>query len=221
MHVRVASGPASVVSAAMLGALLCAGVALAAPAAAVDDDSRPDARVTHGPSCRPGGIVVEVTGGTVGYAVTLATTRRPAGEEAAEVAPGAVAVLRTGPVEWGETIDPFLRFTALDGSAPGYVDELPGLDFSRPSAQECAAIAPPTGAAMLPAPGASVSAGTVPAVVISAQEVATVAEGGLHWSLPAAGGALVTGLVVVAVSRRPSGRRPSSRCEDRAGSGSA
>jgi hypothetical protein len=92
--------------------LLCAGTALAGPAAAVDDDARPDARVTHGPSCRPGGVVVEVTGGTVGHAVTLGTSRRPAGEQTAEVAPGAVVVLSTGSVDWGETIDPFLQYTA-------------------------------------------------------------------------------------------------------------
>jgi hypothetical protein len=96
--VQVATRPASVVVMAL--ALLCAGIALAGPAIAVDDVARPDARVTHGPSCRPGGVVVEVTGGTVGYAVTLGTGRRPAGEDAADVAPGAVVVLSTGEVDW-------------------------------------------------------------------------------------------------------------------------
>lgn len=221
VHVQVATGPSSaagvVVLAVLSGALLCAGIGLAGPAAAVDDDTRPHARVTHGPSCRPGGVLVEVTGGTVGYAVTLATTRRPAGEEAAEVAPGAVVVLSTGPVEWGETIDPFLEYRALDGSGPGYVDELPGYSFTRPAAEDCAAIAPPTGAAVVPAPGSAppvpglpdpdgaVPAGS-PAVAVSAQEVAAVADSGVPWPLLAAGGALVatgTGLVVVAGNRRP------------------
>ena len=60
----------------MLGAVL----ASAAPAAAIDDLTRPDARVTHGPSCKPGGLVVEVVAGTAPYAVRLATTRTPAGD---------------------------------------------------------------------------------------------------------------------------------------------
>ena len=230
---QVATRPTSVVGAVVLavlsGALLCAGIALAGPAAAVDDDARPDARVTHGPSCRPGGVVVEVTGGTVGYAVTLATTRRPTGEESADVAPGAVVVLSTGPVEWGETIDPFLAYTALDGSGAGYVDELTGFSFTRPAAEDCAAISPPTGAAVVPAPGgtapvevvpvpglpdpsSAVPAGSPP-VAVSAQEVAAVADGGVPWPLLAAGGALLAsgaGLAVVAGGRRPGARARAS-----------
>src|SRR5215203_3147214 len=50
----------------------------AGAAAAIDDPTRPDARVTHGPSCRPGGLVVEVQAGTAPYSVRLATTRQPA-----------------------------------------------------------------------------------------------------------------------------------------------
>jgi hypothetical protein len=216
-------GPASVVVTAL--ALLCAGIALAGPAAAVDDATRPDARVTHGPSCRPGGVVVEVTGGTVGYAVTLGTGRRPAGEDAADVAPGAVVVLNTGGVDWGETIDPFLEYTALDGSGNGWVDDLTGYSFTRPAAEDCAAISPSGGAAVvprsgepvpvpgLPDPGSAAPAGAAdgtPAVAVSAQEAAAV-SGGVPWPLLAAGGSLVTagaGLALVAGSRRPgAGRR--------------
>ncbi|MGY1682951.1 hypothetical protein [Geodermatophilus sp. SYSU D01176] len=207
----------------MAFALLCAGAVLAGPAAAVDGDAHPDARVTHGPSCRPGGVVVEVTGGTVGHAVTLATTRSPAGEATAEVGPGAVVVLRTGPVEWGETIDPFLRYTPLDGSGTAYVDDLPGYSFTRPAAEDCAAIAPRTGAAVVPLPGLSdPGAGApdgLPAVPVSAQEMAAVAGGGAHWPLLTAGGALLVtgaGLAVAAGSRRPR-----SRDQARASSGSA
>jgi hypothetical protein len=137
----------------LVGVLVTAGIAGAAPALAVDDPSRPDARVTHGPSCRPGGVVIEVTGGTVAYAVTLATTRQPAGEAVAQVAPGAVAVLSSGEVTWGETIDPLLRYAALDGSGITYVDELDGYSFTRPAAEDCAAIAPPSAAAELPFTG--------------------------------------------------------------------
>jgi hypothetical protein len=228
VHVQVATRPASVAVTAL--ALLCAGIALAGPAAAVDDDARPDARVTHGPSCRPGGVVVEVAGGTVGHAVTLGTSRRPAGEQTAEVAPGAVVVLSTGPVDWGETIDPFLQYTALDGSGAGWVDELTGYDFTRPAAEDCAAISPPAGAAVVPQHGEAVpmpvpgppdpsstgpagSTDGTPTAPVSAQEAAAV-PGGVHWPVLAAGGALVaasTGLVLVAGSRRPGGRSPVPR----------
>lgn len=217
---RVATGPASVVGVAMLGALLCAGIALAAPAAAVDDPSRPDARVTHGPSCRPGGVVVEVVGGTAGYEVTLATTRRPAGEQAARIAPGAVVVLRTGPVAWGETIDPFLEYRPLDGSSAGYVDDLTGYSFTRPAAEDCAAISPPTGPAVVPLPAGGPDAPPVPGVVgalpagsaavpVSAQEQAAVVDAGASWPLLVAGGTLLAagvGLAVAAGSRRPDAR---------------
>ena len=130
-------------------ALLLAGIALASPAAAVDDPSRPDARVTHGPSCHPGGVVVEVTGGTADYAVTFATTRTPAGEDSAAVPAGATVVLRTGDVAWGETIDGRLEYAALDGSGTSFVDELEGYTFTRPAEEDCAAIAA-TAAATVP-----------------------------------------------------------------------
>ncbi len=132
--------------------LLALGVVVAGPAAAVDDPARPDARVTHGPSCHPGGVVVEVTAGTVAYAVTLATTRRPEGEDRTEVQPGETAVLRTGEVDWGETIDSRLEYAALDGSDTAYVDELDGYVFTRPAQEDCAAItAPPSPAEVPPA----------------------------------------------------------------------
>ncbi len=154
---RTPSAAAALPTARRSGSLLCllaaalsAGVALAEPAAAVDDPSRPDSRVTHGPSCRPGGVVVEVTGGTVPYAVTLATTRSPLGEDSAEVRPGAIVVLSSGDVDWAETIDGRLEFTALDGSGTTFVDELEGYTFTRPAAEDCAAITVPAAAATVP-----------------------------------------------------------------------
>ncbi len=130
--------------------LLLGGVALASPAAAVDDPTKPDARVTHGPSCHPGGVVVEVTGGTVDYEVTLATTRSIGGEDSAEIRAGGTVVLRTGDVAWGETIDGRLEYTALDGSGTTFVDELDGYTFTRPAEEDCAAIAAPAAAATVP-----------------------------------------------------------------------
>jgi hypothetical protein len=143
--------------------MLVLGVAGAVPAAAIDDPARPDARVTHGPSCHPGGVVVEVTAGTVAYAVTLATTRQPGGEDRTEVQPGATVVLRTGDVDWGETIDSRLEYAALDGSDTAYVDELDGFSYTRPAEEDFAAIAAPPSAAQVPPSGAVPASEPAPA----------------------------------------------------------
>jgi hypothetical protein len=143
--------------------LLGAALATAAPAAAIDDPSRPDARVTHGPSCRPGGLVVEVVAGTAPYAVRLSTTRTPSGEDEATLQPGETVVLRTADVAHGETIDGRLEFAAQDGTGVTYVDELEEYSFTRPTQEDCDAIAAPsprdpeTGAA--PATSATPTAG--------------------------------------------------------------
>lgn len=123
----------------MLGAALFS----AAPAAAADDATRPAARVTYGPSCEPGGLVVEVVAGTVPYTVRLATTRAPAGEDEAQLQPGQTVVLRSGDVAWGETIDGRLEFTAVSGSGTTYTDELENYSFTRPAREDCAAVALP------------------------------------------------------------------------------
>lgn len=116
----------------------------AAPAAAVEDPTRPDGRVTHGPSCKPGGLVVEVVAGTSPYFVRLATTRRPAGEDEATLAPGGTVTLRTDDVGWGETIDGRLEFEARDGSGVTFVDELDTYSFTRPTQEDCEAVAAPS-----------------------------------------------------------------------------
>lgn len=124
--------------------LMGAGLATAAPAQAVDDPTRPDARVTHGPSCRPGGLVVEVTAGSAPYFVRLATTRQPSGEDQATVTPGTTVTLRSDDVAWGETIDGRLEYTARDGSGVTYVDELEHYSFTRPTREDCEAVYDPT-----------------------------------------------------------------------------
>jgi hypothetical protein len=134
----------SVVLVANFALLLLGSVATAAPAAAVDDPTRPDARVTHGPSCRPGGLVVEVVAGTVPYSVRLLTTRTPTPEDEADLAPGETVVLRTDEVAWGETIDGRLEYVAADGSGVAYTDELEEYSFTRPTREDCEAVAAPT-----------------------------------------------------------------------------
>jgi hypothetical protein len=121
-----------------------AALATAAPAAAIDDPTRPAARVTHGPSCRPGGLVVEVMAGTVPYAVRLATTRTPAGEDEAILQPGETVTLRSGDVGHGETIDGRLEYAARDGSGTAFADELEEYSFTRPTREDCDAVAAPT-----------------------------------------------------------------------------
>ncbi|SOC47693.1 hypothetical protein SAMN05660748_0966 [Blastococcus aggregatus] len=128
------------------------GVLAAAPAAAIDDPSLPDAQVTRGPSCQPGGLVVEVVAGTAPYAVRLATTRLPTGEDESLLQPGETVVLRTGDVAPGETIDGRLEFTAQDGSGFGYVDELDDYTFTRPTTEDCDKATAPPSSPSIPSP---------------------------------------------------------------------
>ena len=152
------SAPRTAVSGGLVTGFVLVLLALgAAPAAAIEDPTRPDGHVTHGPSCKPGGLVVEVVAGTVPYFVRLATTRQPAGEDEATLQPGASVTLRTGDVAWGETIDGRLEYEALDGSGETFVDELETYSFTRPTREDCAAVAAPSDAAAPPA--ASPSAG--------------------------------------------------------------
>jgi hypothetical protein len=134
------------------------------PAAAVEDPTHPDGRVTHGPSCKPGGLVVEVVAGTSPYLVRLATTRQPAGEDEATLEPGDTVTLRTDDVAWGETIDGRLEYTARDGSGVTFVDELEIYSFTRPTQEDCDAVSAPPGIEAPPSapPSAGVSSSTPP-----------------------------------------------------------
>ena len=139
--------------AGLLLAASMAGVVLAGPAAAIDDSTQPDARVTHGPSCRSGGLVVEVVAGTLPYAVRLTTTRSPDAEDEALLEPGQVVELRTGEVAPGETIDARLEYAAQDGSGTTFVDDLADWTLTRPTAEDCdAATAPPPSPTPEPTP---------------------------------------------------------------------
>lgn len=222
---RSAPSPATIVAGLAL-LLLGAGIATASTAAAIEDPTRPDARVTHGPSCEPGGVAVQVTAGTAPYAVRLATTRSPDGEDSAELAPGETVVLRTGGVEWGETIDSRLEYTALDGSGVSYVDELAVYTFTRPTEDDCAAIrgtTPGTAAPDVPAEPGAVPASDLPEVVdgdaapaIPRLQVAASTQpagAATDWSLGAAAVALLStasGVGVVAARRRQAAAGPTT-----------
>ena len=140
----------------LLLVLMAAALATASPAAAVDDPTRPDAEVTRGPSCRPGGIVVEISAGSAPYTVRLSTTRQPAGEDEVTLAAGAQATLQTGDVAPGERIDPRLEFASLDGSGVSFVDELEDYTLTRPTTEDCQA-------ALSPAPAPAEPSATVEA----------------------------------------------------------
>jgi hypothetical protein len=102
--------------------------------------------------------VIEVTGGTAPYVVRLATTRQPAGEDEATVAPGATVVLRSDDVDWGETIDGRLEYAAGDGSGVTFVDELDNYSFTRPTQEDCDAANDPTQPHPSPPPSAGPAA---------------------------------------------------------------
>jgi hypothetical protein len=98
-------------------------------------------------------MVIEVVARSTPYAVRLATTRTPGGEDEATVPAGATVQLHSRDVAWGETIDSRLEYTALDGSGTTFVDELTDWSFTRPSEQDCATAAAPA-TATIPAPSA-------------------------------------------------------------------
>jgi hypothetical protein len=212
MSVRRAAGTA--VGAALL---LGAATALAPSAAAVDDPARPDYAVTSGPSCHPGGVQIRVVAGTAPYRVVLATTRQPGGEDSADLVPGETAVLSTGDVDWGETIDSRLEFTALDGSGDAFTDELVPFTFTRPAEEDCAAIAPSLAGnspATVPAtvPGAATgegddaasAPGDVQLEATASAAAVSPAPAQAPWAAAAAGVALAgaAGGVVLAARRR-------------------
>jgi hypothetical protein len=177
--------------------LVGAGAATAPSAFAVDDLTRPDASVTHGPSCRPGGVEIQVIAGSVPYSVVLATTRHPEGEDSALLAAGETVLLHTADVAWGETIDSRLEYTAEDGSGVSYVDELDAYSFTRPSEEDCAALSAPAGLAV---PGELPPAGSLAVTPAAADRPVPVpAAPAPTWPALAAGAALLASFCGVAV----------------------
>uniref|UniRef100_UPI0034DFBC57 hypothetical protein n=1 Tax=Modestobacter roseus TaxID=1181884 RepID=UPI0034DFBC57 len=133
------------------GAVLVAGVALAPPAAAIDDPRQPGVEVTHGPSCGPAVVRVVVTNGTEPHRVALVfdgTTE----QAAADLPPGGQTELTSSDVDWGTTVDVSVTVTDPDGAADAPV-ELG--TYTRPSAEDCAAISAPPSAPVEPVPPTS------------------------------------------------------------------
>ena len=122
------------------GLLLTGQVALAGQAAAIEDPRRPSGEVTHGPSCGPSVVRVEVTNGTEPHAVTLVFDG-VAEQDTAVLAAGEQVELTSGEVDWGTTVDVALTVTAADGTAQAPIDLG---SYTRPSAEDCAAVTPPS-----------------------------------------------------------------------------
>jgi hypothetical protein len=130
--------PAALVVLAAAGALLSIGTVLAGSAAAIEDPRRPTAAVTHGPSCGPGVVRVAVTNGTVPHRVALLFDGADE-QDAADLTGGAKAELVSGDIDWGRTVD--VSVAVID--AVGTVEQpIEFGTYTRPSAEDCAAITP-------------------------------------------------------------------------------
>jgi hypothetical protein len=120
-------------------AVLVGAVALAGPAAAIADPRRPEAEVTHGPSCGPGVIRVAVVNGTVGHRVALVFDGG-AEQDSAVLGSGEQVELVSSDVDWGRTVDVSVTVAGADGAAQAPVEFG---TYTRPSAEDCAAVGSP------------------------------------------------------------------------------
>ena len=149
---RAALTPALVVLAAA-AALLTGVVALAGPAAAIEDPRRPTAEVVTGPSCGSGLIRVAVTNGTAVHHVALVFDGSVE-QDSALLDAGGQATLASEDVDRGRTVDVSLAVTDAQGVAE---DPIEFGTYTRPSAEDCAAVSPTTAGA---SPGPSTAAPT-------------------------------------------------------------
>jgi hypothetical protein len=131
--------PALVVLAAAC-LLLTTAIALAGPAAAIEDPRRPTAEVTHGPSCGPAVVRVAVTNGTAGHRVALVFDSAQE-QDAALLGSGQQAELASGDVGWGQTVDVSITVAGPDGTAEAPIRFG---TYTRPSAEDCTAVTPMT-----------------------------------------------------------------------------
>ena len=134
---RAALSPALVLLGAAC-AFLTGLVALAGPAAAIEDPRRPTAEVTHGPSCGPSVVRVAVTNGSEPHALALVFDGADE-QDSAVLAAGEQVELGSGEIDWGRTVDVTVTVTDADGTAEAAI-ELG--TYTRPSAEDCAALTP-------------------------------------------------------------------------------
>ena len=122
------------------GAFLTGLVGLAGPAAAMEDPRRPTAEVTHGPSCGPSVVRVAVTNGSEPHGLALVFDGA-AEQDSVVLAAGEQAELTSADVDWARTVDVVVSVTGADGTAQEPI-ELG--TYTRPSAEDCAAVTAPS-----------------------------------------------------------------------------
>lgn len=121
-----------------LGVVLVAGVAVAGPADALEDRRRPIGAVTHGPSCGPGVVRVQVTNGTEPHRVALVFDGVEE-QDAADLDPGEQVELTSEDVDWGITVDVSVTVADPDGTPE---QPLQFQTYTRPSEEDCEAVRP-------------------------------------------------------------------------------
>jgi hypothetical protein len=130
--------PATVLCASV-AAGIAAGVALAGPAAAMQDPRRPAVEVTAGPSCGPAVVRVQVTGGSAAGHVALVFDGTAVQQEA-DLAPGQAVELGSAGIDWGVTVDVSVTATGARGE---FLEPAQLGTYTRPSRQDCEAISAP------------------------------------------------------------------------------
>jgi hypothetical protein len=154
--------PPALLVVAVTCVLLTGAVALAGPAAAIEDPRRPTAEVTHGPSCGPAVVRVAVTNGNEAHRVALVFDGAGAQDDAV-LGGGEQAELVSEDVDWGQTVDVSVTVADADGTAE---EPIRFGTYTRPTAEDCAAVNPTTSEPgpepTAPAPPAT-SSGTAPA----------------------------------------------------------
>ena len=131
--------PVTVLSASVAAAVT-AGVAFAGPAAAIEDPRRPAVEVTHGPSCGPAVVRVQVTNGNTAGHVALVLDGTAVQQEA-DLGPGEQVELGSADVDWGVTVDVSVTAVGTDGAA---LEPVQLGTYTRPAKEDCDAVAAPT-----------------------------------------------------------------------------
>ncbi len=124
--------------ATVLATVVAAGPAAAA--AAAGDPTRPSGQVVYGPNCTDGFIRVAIINGNEPHTLTMTYDGVPAGP-ATEVAAEERTTLEGREVDWGSTV----ALTVAVVGPTGVEASLDFLDYTRPTEEDCALVAPPTG----------------------------------------------------------------------------
>lgn len=180
-------------------ALLLTGTALAGPAAALEDPRRPVAEVTHGPSCGPGVVRVQVANGSRAHSVALVFDGAVV-QETADLTPGERVELGSSDVPWGTTVHVAVTVTDAAGTAQTPLDFG---TYTRPSKADCDALDLPPEASAPADPGATALPGSAPAPASGSKAPAPLPPMGAGGTSPVPGGVPTEPQTVPAGDRVP------------------